>query len=245
MNSLCRLLCVCACALFLNFYSTSSLAASESSAPPTDSSAAYNAWQQNRPHEALPILHKKAQASQAWYDFYDLGLAAHDAGDRGAASIWLLQAHQLAADQTLPLDALRAMNINIPAGYLQDLGPLAWPGTGIAGFISMCLIGFCIIIAITFSSPRYWCLIIAAVLLIISLPGLIAYSLDSQRILLATATETPLLDSSGHSLQILPTATVVRVIRQQQDSRVLVLLNNGVRGYLNNSDCQTALDLGK
>ncbi|NRA37362.1 MAG: hypothetical protein HRU15_04425, partial [Planctomycetes bacterium] len=143
------------------------------------SDAAYNAWQQNRPHEAIPLLYTHAQHTQNWVDFYDLGLAAYDNGDFGHAVIWLLEAHTLAADQKLPLEALHKMQVKVPAGYLQDLGPLAWAGTGIAGFICMCLIGFFIIIACSYPKRRYWACIISATLLIFSLPGLIAYSLDS------------------------------------------------------------------
>lgn len=204
----------------------------------TASDAAYNAWQQDRPQEAIPLLFAHANNTQDWVDFYDLGLAAYDNGDFGHAVIWLLEAHSRAPDQTLPLDALRSMQVDVPAGYLQALGPLAWPGTGITGLVIMCFIGFFIIIAFCDTKRRYWACVLSAVLLIVSFPGLIAYSLDSQRQLMATAGESQLFDSSGHSLQSIPEATVVQVIRQHTDSRVLILLNNGVRGYLNSSDCQ-------
>lgn len=201
------------------------------------SEAAYDAWMQNRPDEAVPLLFETAQKSGAWYNYYDLGLAAHANQQRGLAVAWLLKAHLLAPAESAPREALAAIDSNLPTTWLDKLGPLSWPGTGMPGLLIMLLSGISCGLILFLPEYRWTCTIILAVGLVLALPGSIAHSLDSQRQLHACVSAAPLLDATGQPLQTLAPGTIVSEERRLANGRMLVQLANGKRGFLDQSYC--------
>lgn len=202
-----------------------------------DQQAAHDAFMQNRPDEAIPILFKQAESEQRWFDYYDLGLAAHHSGQHGKAVAWLLEAHQRAPEMAEPLQALQALKVQMPASWLERLGPLAIPGIGYNGLIFMLLAGFAAALALLHKRWRWRSIVLMALCLVVSLPGSIAHSIDSQRSLIATVTECPLLGPTGQPLQTLKPGTILVAEKRMPNNRILVRLPNDQRGFIDSQNC--------
>ena len=202
---------------------------------------AHSAWMQNRPAEALPILYKQALASDAWYDYFDLGRAAYDNGDQARAIAWLLEAHKRAPTESAPREALLALHVVLPASWLARLGPLSTLGTGTFGVLFMLSAGLCLGLA-CFSQKRRWLLIIiAASSLVLALPGSIAQTLDQQQKLHAIVQACPLLDPTGQPLQTLAPGTIVFEEKIHNHDRMLIRLQNDQRGFIDSSNCHAQI----
>ncbi len=206
------------------------------------SDAAYDAWGQNRPGEAVSLLYERAQKSDAWYDYYDLGLAAHDNREYGKAVAWLLAAHLRAPSEQEPKWALEAMEIPVPPSWLDKLGPLAIPGTGWLGVLLMLGAGCCIGMSIVHHGWRWRLLSVAGLCLVLALPGSVAHSVDSQRNLHACVRDCPLLDATGQPLQTLPAGTIVIEERKLANGRLLIQLTTGQRGFIDKTYCDAKPD---
>lgn len=197
--------------------------------------AAYTAWSQGRPIEALPALHEAAVTSDRWDAWLDLGLAAAAADQNGPAVAWLLKAHERAPTATEPLEALRALGCNPPASATARIGPLALPGTGILAAVLL-LLGCGLLGYATFARQRRLSCLIAGILLSAStLPGIIAAWLDSQHHLAAVVSPSHLLDSTGTPLEdgaVAPGTLAQREPREAWNGRILVTLEDERRGWL-------------
>ena len=204
------------------------------------SNVAYEAFMQNRPGEAIPLLYEQAQTDGAWHQYFDLGIAAYHNDEFGKAVVWLLQAHQLAPEQAAPRQALQALQVELPSSWLDQLGPLVIPGTGYIGLLCMGLAGLSLAAAICLSQKRWLYLLTGASFLALSLPGAIAHSVDQQRDLLANATDCPLLGPTGQPLQTLPAGTVFIAEKTMPNNRILIRLANHERGFIDSNYCYAA-----
>lgn len=209
-----------------------------SAAPAQDSEqAAYEAFMQGRPGEAIPLLYQRARHSGAWNDYFDLGIAAHHNGEHGKAVVWLLEAHKRAPEQANPRRALHALHVALPPSWLDELGPLALPGTGIIGIVCMSIAGLGLAAALALPQKRWLSLIIGGSFLVISLPGALANSIDQQYELMALSSAAPLLGPTGQPLQTLAAGTVFVAEKRLPNDRILVRLQNDQRGYIDSSYC--------
>ena len=199
--------------------------------------AAYEAFMQGRPGEAIPLLYQRARSSEAWNDYFDLGIAAHHNGEHGKAVVWLLEAYKRAPEQAAPRRALHALQVPLPRSWLDELGPLAIPGTGLIGMICMSIAGLGLATAICISNKRWLSLIIGGCFLVISLPGALAHSIDQQQELLALSSAAPLLGPTGQPLQTLAAGTVFVAEKHLSNDRILIRLQNDQRGYIDSSYC--------
>lgn len=199
---------------------------------------AYAPWSQGRPQESLPALRAAATASGAWDAWLDLGLAAADAGHRGEAAAALLEAHRRAPERPEPRHALAALGSPLPPGWLDRLGPLAMPGTGVVGAVLLGLAGLALGWAIAGRRGRGIAAIGCVALLAAALPGHIARLRDGARALVAVTADTSLLDATGAPLTAVAAGTVLlREPGEPWSRRILVRSADGsLRGWLSLAD---------
>lgn len=193
----------------------------------------YAAWGHGRPQDALAELHQRAVAHDRWDAWLDLGLAAIAAGRQGEGTAWLLAAHQRAPERAEPRQALRAINVVPPSGWLDRLGPLALPGLGWGGLVLLTLAGVLLSYGLAARRRRMPLVLIGAGLLVVVLPGRLAWEHDQGRLLVATVRDSQLYDSTGRPVVAIPAGTVL-----EQESlevwaeRILVHDADGHRGHL-------------
>lgn len=194
---------------------------------------AYAAWGHGRPQDAIAPLHQRASASDRWDAWLDLGLAAVAAGRQSDGIAWLLAAHRRAPERAEPRQALRALEVVPPLGWLDRLGPLALPGTGWTGLALITLAGALLGYSLGAHRWRLQAVLIGAGLALVALPGRIAWEHDQGRLLVATVRDSQLYDSAGRPIAAIAAGTVL-----EQESpevwadRILVHDGEGHRGHL-------------
>lgn len=197
----------------------------------------YDAWAQGRPQEAVQPLLAEARAGGRWDVWFDAGLAAAAASDRGTAVACLAQAMRLAPERPEPREALRSLDVALPTGWGDRAGPLALPGSGWSGVILLGAAGLLLGLALTLRRGRVACLALAGMAVFVALPGQAAGWLDGRRTWLGTVRDCSALDSTGTPLRALPAGSLVE---QAADGlwagRVLVRLGDGTMAYLAHSD---------
>ncbi len=193
----------------------------------------YAAWGHGRPQDAITPLHEQAEQSKRWDAWLDLGLAAAAAKRHGDAVAWIVQAHQLAPHRDEPRQALQALSVTIPPGWLDRLGPLALPGTGWLGIILLSGGALALGYGLFGTKHRKWTLIISAGLFVTALPGRLACDHDQTRGLTCAVKDTLLYDSTGTPVREVPAGTV---LQQDQSTvwaeRILITLPDGQRGFI-------------
>jgi hypothetical protein len=196
----------------------------------------YEAWGHGRPQDAIAALHERAQQSNRWDDWCDLGLAALAAGRQSDGTAWLVMAHRLAPEQAVPREALRAISVTLPTGWLDTVGPLAQPGLGWTGLIVLCLAGGLLGYAVV-GRRRVLPAMIGSGLLLIALPGRLAYDHDRDRLLVVTVRDSQLYDSTGRPIADVTEGTVLEQESEQVwANRILVRDQKGRRGHLPQAD---------
>ena len=193
----------------------------------------YAAWGHGRPQDAIAALHARAENEQRWDAWLDAGLAAAAANRHGEAIAWTLTAHQMAPERSEPRQALRALNVTLPVGWVDRLGPLILPGQGWVGIILLCLGAACLGYSLCTNRQRTGTLITGCLLLLIALPGRIAIDHDQTRSLISAVRDTLLYDSAGKPMTAIASGSIL--YRDQTDAwadRILVVLNDGTRGFV-------------
>lgn len=197
---------------------------------------AYATWQAGRPQDALADLQVRAETSDAWEAWYDLGLCAAAAEDRGRAAAALVAAHRRAPWRSEPAQALGHLGQSLPDGWIPWLGPIAWPGTGWTGLALALTAGFAIGLACCQRRPRGLLLSLGGLLLLAIAPGAIAAWHDGRLNHAAVAADTRLLDATGRPQALVPAGSVVRILSETPwQGRHLVSIA-GSRGYLPTGD---------
>ncbi len=197
----------------------------------------YQLWSHGRPQEAIPALLLRAQDSDRWDAWLDLGLAAAAAGDRGRAAVWLVAARARAPERDEPRAALRALGAELPPSWHSRCGPLAWPGSGWPGVAVLGLIGIALGYAALARHGRAAGLLVAFLGAVVVAPGLCARILDGRLALVAVVRDTQLLDSTGSPAGAVGGGTVaVQESETPWSGRLRVALADGRRGYLAISD---------
>ncbi len=194
---------------------------------------AYAAWGHGRPQDAIASLHQQATTSDRWDAWFDLGLAALAAGRQSDGIAWLVAAHQRAPERPEPRQALRSLNITPPVGWLDRLGPLAAPGLGWGGVVLIALAGLLLGYGVCTRRRRPAMLLIGAGLLLVSVPGRIAWEHDHGRLLVVAVRDSQLYDSAGRPIVAIPAGTVLE--QESADvwaERVLVHDAQNHRGHL-------------
>jgi hypothetical protein len=197
----------------------------------------YVAWASGHPADAVPALEDTARTTGRWDAWYDAGLAAAAAGDRTRSAADLLVAHRIAPERDEPRTALRANGTPLPTTWCDQLGPVIWPGTGVAGIVVLGLAGLAVGWAIAGRRARASVGVAGGVLLILAAPGVVATRHDAQQSWAVIAQDTQLLDSTGTPQQPLAAATLVlRDPAPAWAGRALVTLTDGKRGFVAESD---------
>jgi len=193
----------------------------------------YATWGHGRPQDAIAGLHQQAQASDRWDAWFDVGLAALAAGRDGEGTTWLLAAHRRAPERPEPRQALRAIEVTPPTGWLDRLGPLALPGLGWSGLVLITLAGLALGYGVCARRARSPAILTGVVLLLLAVPGRVAWEHDQGRLLVAAVRDSQLYDSAGRPVAAIPAGTVL-----EQEStevwaeRILVHDTQGHRGHL-------------
>lgn len=204
----------------------------------------YQTWAQGRPAEALPGLLAAAQASDApWQRWYDLGLAAHAAGQPGLAVAALLTAQQRAPWASEPRLALRQTGTPLPAAAMDVLGPLpalalSWPGLVLAGTAGA-LLGWALY------RRRVLPGLGAGLLLLLLAPGLVLACWPGPAWCTVLGDST-LVDSTGapqRGGELAPGTLLRREPREPWAGRVLVTTPDGRSGWVAESDTAVRLPL--
>lgn len=196
----------------------------------------YALWQNGRPAEALPALQVRAEQSDAWQAWFDLGLCAAAADQRGPAVGWLLAAHTRAPWRAEPHAALSALGQPPPRGWLSWLGPLAWPGTSWCALVLAGLGGLACGLALTGRHRGRWLMLALGAVMLLA-PGVVASLHDRAVPLAAVVRDGHLLDATGRSVRPLPAGTVVTLISDEVwQERRLVELGDSSRGYVPETD---------
>lgn len=193
----------------------------------------YATWGHGRPQDAIAGLYERATTSDRWDAWFDLGLAALAAGREGEGTAWLLAAHRRAPERAEPRQALRAIEVTPPSGWLDRLGPLASPGLGWSGLALLTLAGLTIGYGLCARRQRLAALLIGATLLLLALPGRVAWEHDRGRLLVAAVRDSQLYDSAGRPITAIPAGTVLE--QESTDvwaERILVHDAQGNRGHL-------------
>jgi hypothetical protein len=196
----------------------------------------YTAWSQGRPDEAVTPLIASGRESGRWDAWLDAGLAASAAGQHGPAVACLVQAHNLAPEQTAPRNALRALGVALPTTWCERAGPIALPGTGWAAVAVLSLAGLGLGLGLGRSRWRPALLTGSGVLLIVAAPGLLAVHLDRSARWAATVRDTQALDSTGAPIRAIPAGTLLQLSGWTWDQRSGVSLPDGQACWLPISD---------
>lgn len=194
----------------------------------------YAAWHQGRPAESVPLLRERAETG-GWAAWFDCGLAAAEAGDRGSAAAWLLEAHRRAPWRREPRQALRVLGADLPATWCERLGGVAWPGTGWTGVLLLAGAGA----SLGWWLPRRrqaWLPLAAGAAIVVALPGATAAWLDARVPLAAVIRDSALHDSAGVRIATVAAGTLARIeVGDDWQGRVLVRVREA-RGWLPRAD---------
>jgi hypothetical protein len=198
----------------------------------------YAAWQAGRPGEALPGLHATAQRADTWGAWLDCGLAAAEAGRRGAAIAWMLEAHRRAPARVEPRQAIAALGAPLPGGWIGRLGPIARPATGILAVGLTGIAGAALGWAIAGRRARGPALAVALVAGSAIAPGAIAGWLDGRRPWRAVVVDSALLDALGRPIVPLAEGTLVEVATPSWPGvgRIAIRLADGRLGWIPEPD---------
>ena len=199
----------------------------------------YGPWSQGRPSESLDLLLSRAKATDRWDAWYDAGLAAAAAGDKGQAVSCLVAAHHRNPVAAEPRAALRALDVPLPATWIERAGPIGIPGSGWAGVALLGVAG----LALGYGAVRWKRrrLILAGLAVgMIAAPGVIAVLRDAEVPWAAVVHDTQALDSTGAPLKPLPAGTLVQ---KEQDAtwagRSVVRLLDGQVVLVASADTET------
>ncbi len=173
---------------------------------PTD---LYGPWSQGRPAESLDLLLGRARTTDRWDAWYDAGLAAAAAGDKGQAVSCLVAAHVRNPAAAAPRDALRALDVALPVTWVERAGPFGIPGTGWAGVVLFAVAGSLIGYG-AFRWQKKGVFIAGAGVALLAAPGVFAVLRDAEVPWAAVVHDTQALDSTGAPLRSLPAGTLVR-----------------------------------
>jgi hypothetical protein len=197
----------------------------------------YAPWMQGRPAESVQRLLAQAQHHNRWSDWYDCGLAAAAAGQRGAAVYSLLRAYRQGPIHHEPLQALRGLGIAMPSSWCERVGVLAWPGNGWYGLVLLSTSGAILGLRVVRPLPRLVTQM-AVICVLLAVPGALCSWHDASIPLLAVVDDSSLLDSTGNVLATVSSGTVVRQVDPQPwNGRVLVVAV-GKHGWLPVTDTQ-------
>ena len=169
----------------------------------------YGPWSQGRPAESLDLLLGRAKATDRWDAWYDAGLAAAAAGDKGQAVSCLVAAHVRNPAAAAPRDALRALDVPLPVTWVERAGPLGLPGSGWAGVVLFAIAGSLIGYG-AFRWQKKGVFIAGAGVALLAAPGVFAALRDAEVPWAAVVHDTQALDSTGAPLQKLYAGTLVR-----------------------------------
>ena len=191
----------------------------------------YAAWAQGRPADAVPAL--IANAGDHWDRWYDAGLAAAAAEDRGRAVACLARAMTLAPEEADPRHALRALGVDVPASWHERAGPLALAGQGWSAVIVLTLAGLALGWAVAGRRGQRIAWGGFAVLTLAAAPGLASSVLDSRDTWAGVVRATQLLDHAGVPQMPLEAGSLVRLpTREGWAGRVVVRLRDGREGFV-------------
>jgi hypothetical protein len=193
----------------------------------------YAAWQAGRPAEAIDDLRTRAESTNSWQAWYDLGLCAAAAEQHGLASAALVAAHRRAPWRSEARSALVLLGQRMPASSVAWLGPLAWPGLSWQALMLALLAGASLGSAIYIARHRFILISLGAAASFAVLPGALAAWLDGRTPIAAIPNETSLSDATGRIICNLDAGTVVVLVHDQvwQD-RYLVDVGDGQHGYV-------------
>ena len=169
----------------------------------------YGPWSQGRPAESLDLLLGRARTTDRWDAWYDAGLAAAAAGDKGQAVSCLVAAHVRNPAAAAPREALRALDVPFPITWVERAGPFGIPGTGWAGVILFAVAGGLIGYG-AFRWQKKGIFIAGAGVALLAAPGVLAVLRDAEVPWTAVVHDTQALDSTGAPLRSLPAGTLVR-----------------------------------
>jgi hypothetical protein len=197
---------------------------------PTDP---YGPWSQGRPGESLDLLLGRAKATDRWDAWYDAGLAAAAAGDKGQAVSYLVTAHRRNPAASEPRDALRALDVPLPATWVERAGPLALPGRGWTGVALLAIAGLAFGYGLVRWQNGRWkrrgLAVAGLVSALIAAPGIAAVMSDADVPWATVIHDTQALDSTGTPIKALPAGTLV--IKEQDEPwagrTVVRLVDNG------------------
>ena len=169
----------------------------------------YTPWSQGRPGESLDLLLGRARTTDRWDAWYDAGLAAAAAGDKGQAVSCLVAAHRRNPAASEPREALRALDVPLPATWVERAGPFGIPGTGWIGVALLGVAGLALGYGVV--RRRRGGLILAGFALMgAAAPGVVAVLRDAEVPWAAVVHDTQALDSTGAPIRALPAGTLVR-----------------------------------
>ncbi len=199
----------------------------------------YGPWSQGRPAESLDLLLGRAKTTDRWDAWYDAGLAAAAAGDKGQAVSCLVTAHRRNPAAAEPRDALRALDVPLPATWVERAGPLGIPGSGWAGVVLFAVAGS----LIGFGAIRWrkkGLFIAGAGVALLAAPGVFAALRDADVPWATVVHDTQALDSTGAPVGPLAAGTLVR---QEQTEpwagRTVVRLLDGKVVLVAQADAET------
>ena len=191
------------------------------------------AWAQGRPVEALPVLLATARTGHAWNQWYDAGLCAAAAGERGRAAACLLAARRAAPERPEPKSTLAVLGIDQPILWTDRLGPLAAPGSGWVAVVLAVIAGSALGGFITARRRSGWWLVAGSVALLAMAPGQVAAWRDHDDPHRATLRDTQLLDATGAPVAPLAAGTVIELLPGEPwAGRIAVHLVDGRAGFL-------------
>ena len=200
---------------------------------------AYVAWAQGRPNEAVAPLIATATASDRWDAWLDAGLAAAAAQKRGPALACLAAAHHGAPERSEPRDGLRALGVALPTTWCERVGPIGTAGFGWSGVVVLTLAGLLGGGAWALRRNRGWALIVAALLVLIAAPGVVAVHLDRANDWVCTVRDTQALDSSGAPQRALTEGTLLqRDNTRNLGQRTLIRLPDGGEAWIATVDLE-------
>ena len=191
------------------------------------------AWAQGRPAEALPVLLATARNGHAWNQWYDAGLCAAAAGERGRAAACLLAARRTAPERPEPKATLAVLGIDQPILWTDRLGPLSMPGSGWPAVVLAAIAGLALGGFITARRRSGWWLVVGLVAFLALAPGQVAVWRDHDDPHRTTLRDTQLLDATGAPVAPLAAGTVIELLPGEPwAGRIAVRLVDGRAGFL-------------
>jgi hypothetical protein len=157
----------------------------------------YATWRQGRPQEAWPGLLRSAAAGDDWRDWFDAGLAAHDAGRDGIAVACLARSFVRDPTRTEPRIAIAEITGRSPDSWTARCGPFAGIARGWTGAIWILLTGLGLGYGLRGRRWRGAALAGGGVLLALFLPVRLAVERDLRLPLLVAVEDCALADTTG------------------------------------------------